>query len=370
MNNSLFLQSDVDDPYTHYTHMRARQPIWHDDANAIWAVYSHAGCKRVLETESAHIPGQNPAAASLLNTQSATLVAHLARLSNPPRHVASRQAVMRLFECMKAVDTGALLTRLIGTAREFDWVDAVGKKLPALAVLMAFGFSERDIETILPLTEGLTKLMLPNKSAQQVADVNAITEVIWPLVERHVTCEMQALAESDASGAIHVANLIGLLIQSVDAGRGMLSNALLQALRHAPSNTPNRDACRRIVIETLRFDPPIHNTRRVLTEDLTLDHTALPKGAAVLVVMASANRDERVFAQADRFDAARDNNTAHLSFGAGAHACAAHHFSIALAADAMAALFDGRTVTLLEGDIHYEPLINARLPKKIVIRTL
>lgn len=68
-------------------------------------------------------------------------------------------------------------------------------------------------------------------------------------------------------------------------------------------------------------------------------------------------------------DAHRRNNGAHLTFGAGGHACAAHHFATALAAQALTALFKGgRRVALLQENIGYEAMVNARLPKQILLR--
>ncbi len=372
MKNSVFLQSETSDPYAFYARMRTRQPVWHDADNDIWALYAYADCKRVLETDSAQIPAQHPDGLSLLNKTSISLINHLARLANPPSHTTSRQAVLRLCGHMQPVDTIGLLARLLGTANEIDWVEAVCKKLPGLAVMTAFGFSEQDKEMLLPKLEGLTKIMLPNKSMQQAAEINALTEEVWPLIERNVAQQRPASAAFDASHTIHVANLIGLLIQSYDAGRGILSNALLQWLQNNPQSSSqplSRDHCRRVVMETLRFDPPIQNTRRVLTEDLTFNDTVLPKGANVLVVLASANRDEHVFEQADRFDITRSNANAHLTFGAGAHRCAAHHFAVEMTADVLSALFNGnRKISLLAQEIPYAPMVNARLPEQLWMR--
>jgi cytochrome P450 len=213
--------------------------------------------------------------------------------------------------------------------------------------------------------------MLPNKSAQQVADVNAVTAEVIPVVERrlrHIAAlsTLSALTDED-NLAVYAANLIGLLIQSHDAGRGLLGNALLHALAH-PGN--GKQYWEQLVVETLRFDPAIQNTRRVLTEDLHVDGKLLQAGETVLVVLAAANRDPSVFAHPAQFDVERGNNDDHLTFGAGMHQCAANHFSMALAADALSALFDDGScrIELLQPDIAYEPLVNTRLPKQILLR--
>ncbi|MGH8809235.1 MAG: cytochrome P450, partial [Noviherbaspirillum sp.] len=249
--------------------------------------------------------------------------------------------------------------------REVDWVDAVCKKLPALAVLEGFGFADDDVGFILHNIERLTKLMLPNKSEQQIADVNTVSTEVCARVEQHLlnTAALRTGEDSDEMLAVYVANLIGLLIQSYDAGRGILSNALLQALAQR-----ERGSEEALVTETLRFDPPIHNTRRILVEDMELAGQALRRGDTVLVVLAAANRDPAIFTQPDRFNPARPNKGEHLAFGAGIHQCAAQHFSVRLAADALAAVFaDGRHIELLQTAITYEPMINARLPQQLMI---
>jgi len=360
MTNTLFLQSDVADPYAVYAEMRARHPVYFDECNGIWAIYTHALCKRVLETGSAHIPRQADASRKWMNASSQTLTAHFARLANPPGHAGMRDAVMRLLGCMREVDTGQLLEQLLGTSGECDWVGEICKKLPALAVMKAFGFGDADIENVLPRMEPLTKIMLPHKTEAQAEAVNAAADELLALAEVHLARHFPVLADSTA----HAANLVGLLVQSVDAGRGILSNALLQALR-----LRSVDDWQRLVVETLRFDPPIHNTRRMLTEEMELGGRVLSEGATVLVVLASANRDEDVFEDAGRFDMERVNSAAHLTFGAGTHSCAAHRFATGLAVNALRAFFrEGRRIERLQDEMAWEPMINARLPQEIRVR--
>ena len=55
-------------------------------------------------------------------------------------------------------------------------------------------------------------------------------------------------------------------------------------LRRAP--TP--DAARELVAETLRIDPPIHNTRRFLTDEINVDGQRIAAGQTVLLVLAAA----------------------------------------------------------------------------------
>jgi cytochrome P450 len=71
--------------------------------------------------------------------------------------------------------------------------------------------------------------------------------------------------------------------------------------------------------EVLRFDPPIHLQGRTLTRDVTVRDTQLSTGDYVLLVFAAAHRDEREFADPDRFDPRRPVH--HMTFGYGIHRC-------------------------------------------------
>ena len=66
---------------------------------------------------------------------------------------------------------------------------------------------------------------------------------------------------------------------------------------------------------------PIVAWRRLVTTDTTVGGVAIPKGAKILIVMASANHDDRHFENADELDIYRDNTTNHLTFGYGSHQC-------------------------------------------------
>jgi cholest-4-en-3-one 26-monooxygenase len=72
--------------------------------------------------------------------------------------------------------------------------------------------------------------------------------------------------------------------------------------------------------EMLRFESPVIQFRRTATQDTVLGTTAIREGDKVIVFFPSANRDDSVFVDPDRFDARRTPND-HLAFGYGTHFC-------------------------------------------------
>ncbi len=80
------------------------------------------------------------------------------------------------------------------------------------------------------------------------------------------------------------------------------------------------------VDELLRWHPPVLTFRRTAARDTELAGRRIRAGDKVVVFHASANRDERVFAEPGRLDLARTPNP-HVSFGDGPHVCLGAHFA-------------------------------------------
>ena len=76
------------------------------------------------------------------------------------------------------------------------------------------------------------------------------------------------------------------------------------------------------VEELLRYSPPVRALFRAVTKDTELGGTKVPEGATVMMLFASGNDDEQVFACPRTFDADRKNVIRHVAFGGGIHLCA------------------------------------------------
>ena len=70
----------------------------------------------------------------------------------------------------------------------------------------------------------------------------------------------------------------------------------------------------------LRFEPTGTHLARYVAQDVEYYGTTIPAGSAILLLVGSANRDERRYDDPDRFDIHRDQG-AHLTFGYGLHFC-------------------------------------------------
>jgi cytochrome P450 len=114
-----------------------------------------------------------------------------------------------------------------------------------------------------------------------------------------------------------------LLVAGNETTTNLISNAAVLLDRHTderrklirdPALLPTA------IEEFLRFDPPVQGLARTTTRDTEVRGTPIPKGSKVLLLFASANRDEAHFPEPERFDVLRQPNH-HLAFGFGSHFC-------------------------------------------------
>ncbi len=119
----------------------------------------------------------------------------------------------------------------------------------------------------------------------------------------------------------------GLFVQIAIAGnettRSTLAGGMLELLRR-PAEYARLEADRSLiesaVEEFLRWLTPVHYFRRTATRDTELRGIRIRAGDRVVMMYASANRDEEVFRQPQQFDIARSPNP-HVAFGFGEHFC-------------------------------------------------
>jgi cytochrome P450 PksS len=115
-----------------------------------------------------------------------------------------------------------------------------------------------------------------------------------------------------------------LLVAGHETTVNLIGNGTLALLEHPDQLRRLRDdpgLIRPAVEELLRYYSPVETaTERYAREDLTVGGATIPQGALVFAVLASANWDDRQFADPDRLDLAREP-IRYLAFGQGIHFC-------------------------------------------------
>jgi cytochrome P450 len=114
-----------------------------------------------------------------------------------------------------------------------------------------------------------------------------------------------------------------LFMAGVESTSALISTAFRELALHPDQRRALVEDPSRIpaaVEEALRFDAPLQVAGRTTTRDVELHGVTIPAGERVFLVYGSANRDERQYEDADRFDVFRQQKR-HMSFSEGLHGC-------------------------------------------------
>lgn len=124
-------------------------------------------------------------------------------------------------------------------------------------------------------------------------------------------------------------NAAVLLFGGIETTEGMIANLLHHLLTtglfaEVAADPVLLDGA---IEESLRMEPAAAVLDRYATSDLELAGVAIARGDLVILSMASANRDETVFDEPDRFDPRRRNARLHTTFATGPHVCLGMHLA-------------------------------------------
>ncbi|MEV5510810.1 cytochrome P450 [Streptomyces orinoci] len=115
-----------------------------------------------------------------------------------------------------------------------------------------------------------------------------------------------------------------LLIAGHETTVNLITNGVLTLGRHPEALQrlcDDPELMPRAVEELLRFEPPVQFLpQRTPLADIEVAGVTVPKGAPLILVLASGNRDPLRFPEPDRFRPDREDNQ-HLGFGSGVHSC-------------------------------------------------
>ncbi|WP_214400884.1 cytochrome P450 [Pseudonocardia lacus] len=165
-----------------------------------------------------------------------------------------------------------------------------------------------------------------------------------PLDEEHI---VGALRQSLVVGMVAPPILLGSICAHLSDDQD-----LQRRLRADPALLPAA------VEEFLRLHTPYRGFARTAAHDVRLHGRTIRPGEPVTLVYASANRDESVFPDPDRFVLDRPNIAAHLAFGRGRHACAGMPLARMALRVALGELLTSTTRFHVDG-----PIEGARMPE-------
>jgi len=216
-----------------------------------------------------------------------------------------------------------------------DFVADVASKLPMQVICELLGVPEADWERLYACSNTMMARDDPDFAVSR-EDVSRASMEMFAYSASHAD-ERRARPKEDLMSALIAAEVDGqkladgeinaffilLVIAGNETTRTLLAGGL-HALLENPSERDRLLADPSLwpgaVEEMLRFVSPIMQWRRTLDRDVTVKGKALRAGDKVILSLISANRDERVFTDPERFDITRTDNP-HVAFGFGPHLC-------------------------------------------------
>jgi cytochrome P450 len=264
---------------------------------------------------------------------------------DPPDHDRLRGLVMRQFTPERVgglhEHVVELVAGLLDARRERGLIDVVNDfayPLPVTVICELLGVPREDeprfhgwataLARSLDPAQGMSEEEIRQAGQAAMQMIEYLGDLIAKRRARTTNDLLSGLvAGADPAERMDERELVGTMALLLVAGHettvNLITNGMLTLLRHPDVLARLRrepDLVVPLVEEVLRYDPPVQFRTRTTLADVRAAGVTIPKGASVVLLLASGSRDERRFPNADRFIPDRPNN-AHLGFGGGIHYC-------------------------------------------------
>ncbi|MDA0159067.1 cytochrome P450 [Solirubrobacter ginsenosidimutans] len=334
----LFSTAVLEEPWAAYAALRERGPAVYLDRYGVWAIPRYDEVFAMLRDHqtfsSAPVPALEPERPDMEAARHSILG------SDPPRHttlraVLSEQLSPRALRTLRAdieTQADAVVAGLVERGT-YDAVQDLARRFPVEVVARLVGLPEDAREPLLALADAAFNTFGP---------ANELTQASWsrlPEIGGYIAQVMtrETIAPGSWGAAVYAAadrgdisepDAIQMMNAFIVAGMDTTVNSIgsaiwllaerpdtWAALREDPS------LVRSAYEEALRYESPVSFFCRGVTRPTEVGGVQLDAGDRVMLLFGAANRDERHYADADRFDVRR-NPLDHVAFGGGIHGCA------------------------------------------------
>lgn len=323
------------EPHDLWRRLRADGPV-HRDANGLVAVVGHP---ELLEVERRadtfvsgrgyrriHEPGEN----DMISL-------------DDPLHQEQRRTISRRFT-PKAVrehegEVRAIVDELLDAAAERGEIEVVGDlaaQLPARLTARLLGFPEERWPDVRSWSERLMRIDSrpedPQIEAEFFGACNEFALLLQETTADRMACPADDLVSTWVGAELQgqpwtfdrIFNETGLVISGgSETTRTVIAHGLRTLADHPDAwerLAAEPDLVPGAVEELIRWVTPLNNFFRTAVADTSVAGVEVGEGDRIVLVYPSANRDERVFTDPDRFDVTRSPNP-HVAFGYGTHFC-------------------------------------------------
>lgn len=340
----------ISDPYTYFGGLREEDPVHWNPLLGEWIVTRHADVVWLIRQHelfsSADSTFDPSSVFPPIDESDWGLANHVAATFKPftvfdrPEHLAMRQTIHRWFTPravekwrgeLKSISRAIIRERLELGSMEAKTDFAM--RLPLTTISWMLNIPADDASHMRDLAEGATSSGFePHRHRSIARSWQDLQDYFGPLIEAREKEPgedlISMLAEGKKEGIFThdqcVASISHLMIAGHVTTMSLICSGLLAFIRHPDQwrllQRDPRGFCASATEECLRYEPPIKGTVRVASKDVQLGNKLIQAGDRVFWVIASANRDPRVFSEPDALDITRSPNP-HVAFGGGIHHC-------------------------------------------------
>lgn len=327
----------LDDPHAVYRQLRESFPLYHNEEWDFWVLSRFEDVQRAARdwetfasTPTAEIDDSGAVAGPgyFLDT-------------DPPEHTRLRNVLRRRFtpKGIASLLEGhvreeiARLTAGFMELGEVDLADEFAWPLPVAAMATMLGLPADEVPMLRGWIQGLGRKEYGDPAAPEDAR-RATTELgdyFTDMVNRRIDAPGEDLVSDMATamgrGELAREEIAGMCVLLCLAGTETTESSITNALEVLAQHPDQRrsliaDPAKipAAIEEVLRYEPVLRFTGRRATRSTELCGQRVPEDARVILTWAAANRDERRFPDADRFDIDR-RSVRNIGFGEGIHHC-------------------------------------------------
>jgi len=337
----------VEDPHKYYRVMRDHYPLLHDETSGYYFVSRFEDVARVYKDSDA-FSNENYA------FQMEPVVGRTVIQMSGREHTINRKLITPalrgnyLDELLPQVDEiAASMVAKFPDSGTVDLVEDFTKWFPINVIVRMLNLPQEDLPKF---HDWYSSLMAFLSNLTQDPEIHAWgmrTQKDYPAYMLPIIAErrrnpgddlISRLTQTEMEGEVlsdeRIKALIGLLLI---AGGETTDKAIASTIKHLMANPEQLEAVRadrnlvpNALVENLRFHPPVQIILRTATRDVEVAGGTIPGGSVVGCVNGAANRDERRFADPDKFNVFRDDvstqnaflgSADHIAFALGRHFC-------------------------------------------------
>ncbi len=336
--HDIFTDEVLLDPHEHYRALRELGPVVWLEAHQMFVLPRYADVRAALADAETFCSGQGVGLIDVVNGIGAggsTLMTD-GEQHEHQRGIIGQGLTPRALRSMRATVEKLANDRVAQLVERgsFDAVADLARALPLSVVPDLVGWPAGGREHLLEWAGATFDLLGPlnaraaqaGPQVQEMLGFAATTATEGSFIPGSLGAEMLAGAQrGELQPAIVPLLVVDYIGPSLDTTISAIGSAVQLLATHPeqwdklkadPSLIPNA------FNEIVRLESPIRGFSRVTTVATRVDGYDLEAGARVIVLYASANRDERVFDRPAEFDVARPNAAEHVGFGYGTHGCA------------------------------------------------